>query len=107
MDYTVRLRDMLEYMSDAELALQPGDITQQEGKRWQNMRLRSADLTGKAMTTEGTPVDATELATQLRTCGLVRTVTECGCRRLDDSYSALLESFATILNATGVVRDTW
>ena len=81
MDYTVRLRDMLEYMSDAELALQPGDITQQEGKRWQNMRLRSADLTGKAMTTEGTPVDATELA--------------------------LLESFATILNATGVVRDTW
>ena len=50
MDYTVRLRDMLEYMSDAELALQPGDITQQEGKRWQNMRLRSADLTGKAMT---------------------------------------------------------
>lgn len=55
---------------------------------------------GKAMTTEGTPLDATELATQLRTCGLVRTVADRGCRRLDDNYSALLEMLATILNAT-------
>lgn len=31
---TVRLCDMLEYMSDAELALQPGEVTEQEGKRW-------------------------------------------------------------------------
>lgn len=33
---TVRLRDVLEGMSDAELALQPGEIAEQERKRRQN-----------------------------------------------------------------------
>lgn len=51
------------------------------------------------MTTEGTSVDETELAAQLRTCGLVRTVAHRGYRRLDESHSALLETLATILNA--------
>lgn len=55
---------------------------------------------GKVMTAEGTSVDETELAAQLRTCGLVCTVADRGYRRLDDSHSALLETLATILNAT-------
>lgn len=33
---TVRLRDVLESMSDAELALQPGEISDQERERRQN-----------------------------------------------------------------------
>ena len=33
---TVRLLDVLEAMSDAELALQPGEIAEQERKRRQN-----------------------------------------------------------------------
>ncbi|MBX3640624.1 MAG: hypothetical protein KF888_08930 [Nitrosomonas sp.] len=33
---TVRLRDVLEGMSDAELALQPGEIADQERERRQN-----------------------------------------------------------------------
>lgn len=52
------------------------------------------------MTTEGTSVDEAELATQLRTCGLVRTVADRGRRCLDDSHPALLETLATLLNAT-------
>lgn len=55
---------------------------------------------GKVMTADGTPVDETELAAQLRTCGLVLTVADRGYRRLDDGHSALLETLATILNAT-------
>ncbi|WP_217482933.1 hypothetical protein [Achromobacter aegrifaciens] len=54
---------------------------------------------GKAMTAEGTSLDDTELATQLRTRGLVRTVADRGHRRRDDSHSALLETLAAILNA--------
>jgi hypothetical protein len=52
------------------------------------------------MATEETPVDEMELATQLRTRGLVRTVVDRGRRRLDDNRSALIETLATILNAT-------
>lgn len=55
---------------------------------------------GKVMTADGASVDETELAAQLRTCGLVRTVADRGCRRLDDSHSILLETLAAILNAT-------
>ncbi|HFO0561840.1 hypothetical protein ACMSSJ_13415 [Kerstersia gyiorum] len=33
---TIRLRDVLEDMSDAELALQPGEIADQERERRQN-----------------------------------------------------------------------
>ncbi len=55
---------------------------------------------GRPMATEGTSIDETELATQLRTRGLVRTVADRECRRLDDNHSALLETLATILNAT-------
>ena len=58
------------------------------------------DPMGKVMTANGASVDETELAAQLRTCGLVRTVADRGYRRLDDSHSALLETLATILNAT-------
>jgi len=52
------------------------------------------------MTADGISVDETELAAQLRTCGLVRTVADRGYRRLDDGHSALLETLAKILNAT-------
>lgn len=52
------------------------------------------------MAAEATPIDETELATQLRTHGLVRTVADRECRRLDDNHSTLLETLATILNAT-------
>ena len=55
---------------------------------------------GKPMTTEGTPIDETELATQLRSLGLVRTVADRESRRLDDNHCALLETLAIILNAT-------
>ncbi len=55
---------------------------------------------GRPMATEGIPVDETELATQLRTRGLVRTVADRECRRLDDNHSELLETLATILDAT-------
>lgn len=58
------------------------------------------DPMGKVMTADGASVDETELAAQLRTGGLVRTVADRGYRRLDDSHSALLETLATILNAT-------
>lgn len=58
------------------------------------------DLTGCTMTTKRIPVDEVELATQLSTRGLVRTVAERECWRLDDNHSALLESLAAILNAT-------
>lgn len=51
------------------------------------------------MAIEGTPVDETELATQLRTRGLIRTIADRGRRRLDDNRSALIEALATILNA--------
>ncbi|MFE0018343.1 hypothetical protein ACFWXH_26110 [Mesorhizobium sp. NPDC059054] len=40
------------------------------------------------------------MATELRTGGLVRTVADREFRRLDDNHSALLETLATILNAT-------
>lgn len=52
------------------------------------------------MATQETPIDKTELATQLRTRGLVQTVADRGSCRLDDNYFALLETLATILNAT-------
>lgn len=52
------------------------------------------------MAIEGTSVDETELAIQLRTSGLVRTIAEREFRRLDDNRSALIEALATILNAT-------
>ncbi|HEJ6973017.1 TPA: hypothetical protein ACGCBI_002171 [Serratia marcescens] len=52
------------------------------------------------MATKETPINKAELATQLLTCGLVQTVADRGYRRLDDSHSALLETLATILNAT-------
>lgn len=58
------------------------------------------DSMGKVMTADGESVDETELAAQLRTCGLVRTVADRGYRRLDDSHSALIETLAAILNAT-------
>lgn len=52
------------------------------------------------MAIEGIPVDETELSTQLRTRGLIRTIADRGSRRLDDNRSALIELLATILNAT-------
>lgn len=52
------------------------------------------------MATEEMQVDETELATQLRTRGLVRTVADRECRRRDDNYLALIQTLATILNAT-------
>lgn len=52
------------------------------------------------MTAEEIPIDETELAIQLRTRGLVRTVADRECRRLDDNHSALIETLAIILNAT-------
>ncbi|EHJ93520.1 hypothetical protein [Vreelandella boliviensis] len=52
------------------------------------------------MAIEGTPVDETELATQLCTHGLIRTIADRGNRRLEDNRSALIETLATILNAT-------
>lgn len=51
------------------------------------------------MSTEGPPLGETELATELRTLGLVRTVAGHGSRRLEDKHSALLKTLATILNA--------
>ncbi len=33
---TIRLRDVLERMTDTELALQPGEVAEQERKRRQN-----------------------------------------------------------------------
>lgn len=51
------------------------------------------------MTSDATPVDETELAAQLRSRGLIRTVADRDSRRLDGNYSALLETIATILNA--------
>src|SRR5690625_2027041 len=62
--------------------------------------LHATDARGKVMTADGISVDETELAAQLRTCGLVRTVADRGYRRLDDGHSALLETLAKILNAT-------
>lgn len=52
------------------------------------------------MAAEAIPIDETELATQLRTRGLVRTVVDREYRRRDDNYPALLQTLATILNAT-------
>ncbi|MFC3071770.1 hypothetical protein [Shinella pollutisoli] len=52
------------------------------------------------MAAEEIPIDEMELAMQLGTRGLVRTVADRGCRRLDDNHSALIETLATILNAT-------
>lgn len=52
------------------------------------------------MATEETPVDETELAMQLRTRGLVRTIADREFRRLDDNRSALVATLAAILNAT-------
>lgn len=49
------------------------------------------------MTAEVTPTDETELATQLRTRGLVSTVAKQECWRRDDT--ALLETVAALLNA--------
>lgn len=54
----------------------------------------------RGMPTEGALLDEKELVAQLRTCGLVRTVADRGYRCLDDGHSALLETLATILNAT-------
>lgn len=39
---TVRLRDVLEGMSDAELALQPGEIAERERERRQNKPFSAA-----------------------------------------------------------------
>lgn len=50
--------------------------------------------------TDGTALDGTELAEQLRTRGLVRTVADREWRLLDDNHSSLLEMLAKILNAT-------
>ena len=52
------------------------------------------------MATEEIQVDETELATQLRTRGLVRTVADQEPWRRDDNYFALIQTLATILNAT-------
>ncbi|WP_210191495.1 hypothetical protein [Ensifer aridi] len=52
------------------------------------------------MAAEEIPTYETELAMQLRTRGLVRTVADRGSRRLDNNHSALIETLATILNAT-------
>ncbi|EFH4048320.1 hypothetical protein F9362_21640 [Escherichia coli] len=52
------------------------------------------------MATKEIPIDKAELATQLRTRGLVQTVADGGYRCLDESHSALIETLATILNAT-------
>lgn len=52
------------------------------------------------MTTEETPVDATELAAQVRTRGLIRTIAEREYRGPDNNHSAVLDTLATILNAT-------
>lgn len=52
------------------------------------------------MALEEIQVNETELAIQLRTRGLVRTVADQECRRRDDNYSALIQTLATILNAT-------
>lgn len=46
------------------------------------------------------PVDKPELATQLRTRGLIRIVADRECWRPDDGRSVLLETLAAILNAT-------
>lgn len=51
------------------------------------------------MSTEGPPVDETELSTELRTRGLVRTVAGHASRRSEDKHSALLKALAAILNA--------
>lgn len=56
---------------------------------------------GNAMTAEDRSSDETELTTQLRTRGLVRTVADHGRRRRDNGYAAWLETLAIILNATG------
>src|SRR5690606_26609320 len=61
--------------------------------------LRAMDPMGKVMTANGASVDETELAAQLRTCGVVRTVAARGYRRLDDSHSGWLEPLAPILRA--------
>lgn len=50
--------------------------------------------------TEGDSLDESELAAQLRTRGLVRAVADRDSRYLYDNRSALLETLATILNAT-------
>ncbi|MDE4771449.1 hypothetical protein PXW85_25565, partial [Klebsiella pneumoniae] len=55
---------------------------------------------GRLMATKEIPIDKVKLATQLRTRGLVQTVADGGYRRLDESHSALIETLATILNAT-------
>lgn len=52
------------------------------------------------MATKEIPIDKAKLATQLRTRGLVQTVADGGYRCLDESHSALIETLATILNAT-------
>ncbi|PCD67819.1 hypothetical protein [Rhizobium phaseoli] len=52
------------------------------------------------MAAEEAPIDETELATQLRTRGLVRAVADRGSRHLDNNHSILIEALATILNAT-------
>lgn len=52
------------------------------------------------MTAQAIPIDEKELAAQLRTCGLVRTVADREWRRLNDNHSELIETLATILNAT-------
>lgn len=52
------------------------------------------------MSTEGPPLNETELATELRTRGLVRTVAgHCSRRLLEDKHSTLLKMLAAILNA--------
>jgi hypothetical protein len=52
------------------------------------------------MDTEGIPIDKAELATQLRTRGLLHTVTDLKCHRREDNYSELLVALVAILNAT-------
>ncbi|TCN76284.1 hypothetical protein [Shewanella fodinae] len=47
---------------------------------------------------EGILLDEIELVTQLRTCGLVRTIAVRGFHSLDDNYSELLEKLANIFN---------
>ncbi|MDX7598829.1 hypothetical protein [Aeromonas caviae] len=47
---------------------------------------------------EGIQVDATELATQLRTRGLVRTIVDLECWHLNGNTSELIETIAHILN---------
>ncbi|ARM92547.1 hypothetical protein RHEC894_PE00524 (plasmid) [Rhizobium sp. CIAT894] len=56
------------------------------------------------MTAEAISIDETELNTQLRTRGLLRTVADRDRQCLDDNHSAFLNTLASIFNATDAPR---